>query len=82
MIGRHLKLPKLHGKRDYSEKTTDHSMPILSISNIKERYNLKFGSEFKDMLDARDQVMEHQFQFTFDLNDPNILEEGGDLLKS
>ena len=52
MIGaRHFKLPKLPDFRkekhlDQSEKGTDApraSMPSLSISNLRERYQLKYG---------------------------------------
>ena len=39
----------------------------LVISNKDDRYTLKYGPEFKDLLDARDQVMEHEFNFSFSL---------------
>jgi len=32
---------------------------VLSVSNLHSKYRLKYGAEFKDMLDARDQVMAH-----------------------
>ena len=31
----------------------------MNISNIATRYHLKYGLDFKDFIDARDQVMEH-----------------------
>lgn len=39
----------------------------LLINNKDCRYRLKYGSEFKEMLEARDQVLEHEFDFEFDL---------------
>lgn len=57
----------------------NHNEASLNISNLEDRYCLKYGMEFKDLLDARDQVMEHQFDFHFDLNDILL---GENILKS
>jgi hypothetical protein len=42
----------------------------INISNKEIKYKQKHGVEFKDMLDARDVVMEFDFAFDlhFDLN--------------
>ena len=52
------------GKRPLHPHTQEAS---LIISNLEDRYSLKYGIDFRDLLDARDQVMEHQFNFQFDL---------------
>ena len=54
----------------------------LIISNIEERYSLKYGMDFKGFLDARDQVMQHQFDFRFDLDQSQLLKEGKDIIES
>ena len=47
------------------------------MSNKDSRYRLKYGETFKDMLNARDHVMEHEFTLTFDLTDPTWLKDCG-----
>ena len=54
---------------------------LLEISNQNSRYRLKFGQEFNHLLDARDQVLEHQFSFAFENNGENV-KEGEDVLES
>ena len=63
--------PKKSNYPSIPETTTNS----LNISNIKKRYTLNYGMEFKELLDARDQVMEHQFDFSFDVDDPCLLRE-------
>ena len=41
----------------------------LIISNKDDRYSLSYGPEFGNLLDARDQVMEHKFNFDFSLEE-------------
>lgn len=60
--------------RDRLPRSAREEMPreasqeiILRITNKDCRYRLKYGCEFKDMLEARDQVLEHEFDFEFDL---------------
>ena len=54
----------------------------LVISNKEDRYSLKYGPEFKELLDARDQVMEHEFNFSFSLKGQNQPKEGEDILET
>ena len=53
-------------KQDVPENKSEE---MLQISNADSKKKLKYGDEFKLLLDARDQVLEHQFHFTFNLND-------------
>ena len=48
----------------------------LVISNKDDRYSLKYGPEFGGLLDARDQVMEHKFNFSFTFEELNQLKGG------
>ena len=36
----------------------------IIISNKESKYRFKYGQEFKDMLEPRDQVLEHDFDFS------------------
>ena len=53
----------------------------LRISNENLKYELKYGSPFKDMLEPRDQVLEHSFTFNVDIS-PQDISEGSSLLQS
>ena len=53
---------------------------LLVVTNEDSRYRLKYGGEFREMLDPRDQVMEHPFKFHVNLKD--LEEGGGDFLSS
>ncbi len=46
----------------------------LRISNISSKYRLMFGEEFKQMLEPRDQVMEHGYAFQLQLSKEDINE--------
>lgn len=46
----------------------NHSGSIVHITNQKYKQRLTYGPEFAGLLDARDQVLEHNFDFTIDLN--------------
>ena len=48
----------------------------IVISNLKDRYSLLYGQDFGGMLDARDQVMEHQFNLTINFNGENMIKGG------
>lgn len=52
----------------------------LFISNESSCFKLKYGEEFKNLLDPRDQVLEHKFKFDFKLNE--FFEEKIELLDS
>ena len=54
----------------------------LSISNHKTCYKMKFGEQFKGYLDPRDQVLQHKFNFVFDLKDETLFKKGQNFLKS
>ena len=54
----------------------------LCISNHRSCYQLKYGSEYKNLLDPRDQVMEHKFNFNFNVHDPALLKEGDNFFES
>lgn len=70
---------------DVTQKNLRNSWNIephsLTISNLATRYHLKYGMDFKDFLDARDQVMEHQFDFSYEVN-YNTLQDGQYFLES
>ena len=38
--------------------------------------------EFKDLLDPRDTVMEHKFEFSFDIEDEKLLKKDENILES
>ncbi len=46
----------------------------LQISNIFSKYRLVFGEEFKQMLEPRDQVMEHSYDFQLQISKEDISE--------
>ena len=48
----------------------------IVISNLKERYSLHYGQDFGGMLDARDQVMEHQFDLAIDFKGEKMIRVG------
>ena len=48
----------------------------IVISNLTDRYFLHYGQDFGGMLDARDQVMEHQFDLAIDFKGENMIKGG------
>jgi hypothetical protein len=49
------------------EKGSEESgLYSIAISNLFSRYRLEHGKEFGDLLEARDQVLEHSFGFRID----------------
>jgi hypothetical protein len=42
---------------------------FLTITNEHSKYRLKFGKEFQQFLEARDQVLEHKFDFDFNFDE-------------
>ena len=54
----------------------------LTISNKDSIYHLEYGQKFEGLLDARDQLLEHSFSFSFDHNDESLLKEGENMLES
>ena len=51
------------------------NMPIrIRVTNKDSKYRLKHGSDFGHLLEARDQVMEHEFDFIIEA-DPSELRE-------
>ena len=71
-----IRLPKIRSKvvsnmAPRNGKSPAHhpssQLASLIISNLEERYSLKYGMDFGYLLDARDQVMEHSFNLQFDL---------------
>jgi hypothetical protein len=63
----------------------------IRITNQSSKHRLKHGLDFKDLLDARDMVLEHDFDFTVALRTEEISQESfnfqdskiyGDILKN
>ena len=48
----------------------------LRISNSDIKYQLLHGAAFKEMLDPRDQVLEHEFNFEELFSEKDVNEEG------
>jgi hypothetical protein len=47
----------------------------IRITNQSSKHRLKHGHDFKDLLDARDMVLEHDFDFTIALETEKISQE-------
>ena len=47
----------------------------IRITNQSSKHRLKHGPDFKDLLDARDMVLEHDFDFTIALRTEEISQE-------
>jgi hypothetical protein len=56
-------------------KIEDRDSSPIQINNVKTKYTLHFGQDFKSMLEPRDQVLEHDFHFEVPIN----LEGGSEL---
>jgi hypothetical protein len=39
---------------------------------MESKYQLHHGKEFRDFLEARDQVLEHSFDFSFELRESDL----------
>lgn len=48
---------------------------ILHITNSSTKRKLKYGSEFANLLEARDQVLEHNFDFQITLQPEKFTKE-------
>ena len=57
-INKHQNLEEL---KNYQKREGDELM--IRITNKDTKYTMRHGSEFKSMLEARDIVMEHYFDF-------------------
>ena len=55
---------------------------LLKINNIEDRYRLEHGLEFKDLLDPRDQVLEHRFEFNLEMARDCIGADGSNFTES
>ena len=64
-----------HIELSLNPKIEDQDSGLLQINNAKTKYILRFGQEFKSMLEPRDQVLEHDFDFEVPIN----LEGGSEL---
>ena len=51
------------------------SVKNIRITNQNSKHRLKHGHDFKDLLDARDMVLEHDFDFTVALRTEEISQE-------
>jgi hypothetical protein len=51
------------------------SVKNIRITNQNSKHRLKHGHDFKDLLDARDMVLEHDFNFTIALRPEDISKE-------
>ena len=51
------------------------SVKNIRITNQNSKHRLKHGHDFKDLLDARDMVLEHDFNFTIALRPEEISKE-------
>ena len=83
---------KFRSKLGHHQSGTIHSAQKLSIStgpklkmiisNLSTRYQLKYGMDFHNFLDARDQVLEHQFNFEFDLRQEDLMSQEANFLET
>ena len=49
-------------------RITNNSPDSLHITNQFSKYQLPHGGQFEHLLDPRDQVMEHDFDFSLKIN--------------
>ena len=56
--------------------TANNKGEFLNISNQTTNKKMKYGKEFKQMLDPRDQILQHDFDFTVKINIPDIRQKG------
>ncbi len=57
------------------EETPRISSDTIRVSNQNSKHRLKHGQDFKDLLDPRDQVLEHDFDFSIALRTEEINQE-------
>jgi hypothetical protein len=57
------------------EETPHIDSDTIRITNENSKHRLKHGQDFKDLLDPRDQVLEHDFDFSIALRTEEIAQE-------
>lgn len=55
------------------DEDLDEERTHVRVTNRTSRYKLEHGSDFKHMLEPRDQILEHEFDFTITIDRAEII---------